>query len=85
MTHKENVNWGTGIKRRSAKIALIKINNPKLCKPVSQYDLEGNFIKDWPSAAEVQRQLGFKSTNITKCCKGIIKRVNKYTFKYKDE
>ena len=84
MTRKENINWGTAIERRRKTMKGLKkgIFNTKCSKPVEQYDLEGNFIKLWPSAAEVERQLGFKQGNITICCQGKIKRVNKYVFKY---
>ena len=54
MSPKENTNWGTGISRRSKKQ-----KNGKKAKPVIQYDLEGNFIKEWPSAREVKRVLGY--------------------------
>ena len=42
----------------------------KNCIAISQYDLEGNFIKDWESARQVYRQLKIQYKNICKCCKG---------------
>lgn len=38
-------------------------------KAVCQYDLEGNFIKEYESATEVKRQLGYDNSLINKCCK----------------
>lgn len=42
-------------------------NNNASC-PVLQFDFEGNLIKEWPSMAEISRELGFKSNNISRCC-----------------
>lgn len=35
---------------------------------VYQYDLEGNFLRKWFGAAEIERETGFSSANITKSC-----------------
>lgn len=42
----------------------------KNCKTVYQYDLEGNFIKEWKSLIEIQETLGYLKTNISHCCLG---------------
>lgn len=44
---------------------------------VYQYDLEGNFIKEWNNAPEAADALGFKSNGITRCIRGD-------RFKYKE-
>jgi len=44
-TRKYNVNFGTALKRRAAKRS----------KSVLQYDMEGHFVKQWPSTHEVER------------------------------
>lgn len=42
----------------------------RLCmKKVNQYDLKGNFIKEWPSVCSVDK-FGFQNQNVMKCCKG---------------
>lgn len=51
-------------------ISKIKIDNNHCGKAVKQYDLEGNLIKVWKSAAEIERELGFKAENISGCCLG---------------
>lgn len=43
--------------------------NRRALKPVKQYDLLGNFIKEYPSAAEAARCLNIDRTHITKACK----------------
>lgn len=57
--------------------------NPKNAKPVLQYDLEENFIKEWSSIKEANIYLGKDkdSSAISECCKG--KRQNAYKFKWK--
>lgn len=47
-----------------------RTNTPDRSFPIKQFDLSGNLIKEWPSAAEVRRQLGYNQTNIGYCVKG---------------
>ena len=78
--HKYNNVYGTRIKRVSEKTT-----NGKLSKPVLQYDLEGNFIAEYPSSHEVQRQFGYDYSSISKCCRGYrSKTAYGYIWKYKD-
>lgn len=47
----------------------IQYNNEYSCaKPVLQYDKQGNFVSEWVSSMEIQRQLGFANTHISDCC-----------------
>lgn len=41
-------------------------------KRVYQYGLDGEFIKEWVSAKEIERELGYAHNNISKCCNGKI-------------
>lgn len=52
-------------------------------KQVEQYDLSGNLIKTWKSLMEIQRQLGYLISTISKCCNGIYKQAYGYIWKYK--
>lgn len=70
-THKYNNNYGK--------------NTKKLCKPVIQYDLDGNFIKEYYGANEASRQTGILCTSICKCCRGERKKSGNYIWKYKEE
>ena len=60
-------------------------NNKMLSKKVNQYDLEGNFIKSYPSTKEIERQLGIQTTLISQCCRGLLKTSGGYKWKYADE
>lgn len=69
---KYNVNYGTGIQRRTDKQSKI----------VYQYTMNGEFIREWRSAAEVKRQLGYAPSNICKCCNGKLKAAYGYIWSY---
>ena len=56
----------------------IKINAITKAKPVLQYDLTGKFIKEFESSFDVQRQLGFSSSQIRACCRGEYKTSKGY-------
>lgn len=51
-------------------------------KQVGQYDLNGNLIATWKSTVEIQRQLGFDQSSISKCCLGKLKTAYGYIWKY---
>lgn len=54
----------------------------KHSKQVAQYDLDGNLIKIWPSMVEIQRQLGYFSTAISACCRGVRPTAYGFIWKY---
>lgn len=55
-----------------------------LGKKVIQYDLQGNFIKEWDSTAEAGRQLKINQSNISACCRGKRNKVGGYVWRYKE-
>ena len=63
-----NINYGT--------------RNEKIKKPILQYDLDGNFIREWPSATDVGIEV---CGNICNCLKGRQKTAYGYKWKYKNE
>jgi len=54
-------------------------------KSVGQYTREGELIKVWQSTREVERQLGFASSNISKAARGKYKTAYGYVWKYVEE
>jgi group I intron endonuclease len=54
-------------------------------KPIIQYDLQDNFIKEWSSAIEASAFIGCRPSPITACCKGKQKTCYKFKWKYKNE
>ena len=69
-TAKYNSNYGTHVERSTA---------PKR-KTVYQYSIDGQFIREWSSSMEIQRQLSFSQAHITDCCNG--KRKTAYGYKW---
>lgn len=53
-------------------------------KPVLQYDLQENFIKEWESASEIQRQLKFSQSAISAYCLGNRKVAYGFIWKFKE-
>ena len=54
-------------------------------KKVLQFDLDGNFIKEWDSFMDIERAFGVSYSNIWAVCNGRRKQVKGYIWKYKDE
>ena len=71
---KYNINYGTRTQRQVEKLS----------KPVLQYTLDGELIREWKSTMDVQRNLGYSHGNISSCCTGRYKSANGFNWKYKD-
>lgn len=54
-------------------------------QPILQFDLDFNFIKEWPSAAEAARDLNCKSSNISRCCSNNIDTYKGYIWVKKSD
>lgn len=52
-------------------------------KPILQYDLDGSFIREWPSTYEIYESYGFSRSAIARCCRGEYKQMMGYNWKYK--
>lgn len=79
-THLYNCNYGTRNKRASVN----KINNLEFSKPVVQYTLDGEFVNEFPSINEIERQLGYNHSNITSCLSGRTRTSYGFVWKHKD-
>ena len=77
--HKYNINFGTRNQRCAEKMT-----NGKLSKPVLQYEKSGEFVREWKSTRDVQRNLGFANSSISRCCNGKLKTSYGFIWKYKD-
>ena len=66
VTHKENSNNPLTINKWKIKIGKLHHNH----KPILQFSLDGEFIRKWDCACDIQRELGFNQSNISSCCLG---------------
>ena len=71
--HRDNCNHGT----RNERVAKAQ------SKPVLQFTLDGEFVREWPSTMECERN-GFSSGNVSACCRGERKTAYGYIWKYKE-
>lgn len=58
------------------------IENHPNKKPIFQYDLENNLIKEWVSASEAHNALGIDYRNISACCREKRKTAGGYIWKF---
>ena len=87
----ENLRWAdrSGNERNPItrqRISKALINNPHFSQPVVQIDKNTNdVIKEWPSMAEAERQLGIRQSNISACCRGVnrLKSAGGFKWQYK--
>lgn len=70
---KYNLNYNEGQKRKAMKRS----------KTIYQYTLNGEFVREWLSATEVQRQTGYNQGHICQCCNGKYKTANGFIWRYK--
>lgn len=73
--HKYNINYGT--RTEKAKLNIIK--------SILQYDKNNNFIKQYNSITEVEKEFNFNRSNIIACAKGRILTAYGYKWKYANE
>lgn len=59
------------------------INQPHR-KNISQFTLDGKFIKEYLSLREIERELGYFRANITPCIKGEFKQAYGFIWKYSE-
>lgn len=76
---KYNINYGTHTQRVTQKLI-----NGKTSKSIIQFDLNGNFVAEYPSLMEAERQTGCFESSICACCKGKRKTSSGYKWEYKE-
>lgn len=73
--NKYNLNYGTAQERKAQK------HN----KPILQFDLNGNFIKEYESITQASKELNIKIDYISSCCLGRRRKTKGYVFKFKND
>lgn len=61
----------------------IKNNSESIKKPIIQFDMNNNFIKEWKSAKDVELELGFCRKNISANLRNKSKHAYQYVWKFK--
>lgn len=96
VTHRQNSTHGTKIKRtiKTFKERGINVgeNNPMFgktgsespcAKPILQYDMSGNLLHEYDSAASVERLFGYKRCCVNGAARGIYRQAYGFVWKYK--
>lgn len=71
---------GSGNKNRKREVLDRQSENSG--KKVYQYDLEGNFIREYRSVRTAAKELNLNHANISRCCNDISKHAGGYIFRY---
>ena len=88
VTQKENIN--NPLTKTKMRINARKPSKGKYgkkhhrSKPIIQYDKDGNFIREWDCANDVERVLGISNKHIGSVCLGKRKSCGGYIWKYKN-
>ncbi len=82
VTPKENCNHGN----RNKRISSTKLNKRSYnSKPVLMLTLDGEKIRSFNSAEEVQRELNITAINVSRVCRGIRRTAGGYLWRYLHE
>lgn len=88
VTHKENSNNPITLSNmsnaRKGKPGL-KGDKNKYSKKVLQFDLKGNFIKEWDCLHQIEETIGLSHTQVSRCCNGKYKTSGGFVWKFKKE
>lgn len=78
----ENLEWCDAKYNNNYGTRNLKHSKSKSEK-IIQKDLDGRIIKEWESAQEVERQLGYDASSIRKCCLNKAKTAYKFLWERK--
>ena len=78
-SYQYNTTYGTAQDRRAKKLT----NRKDQSNPVLQYDKNGNFINEYHSIQDAERNTGISHQNISNVCRGKQKSAGNYIWKYK--
>lgn len=80
----DNLEWCT-YSHNEIEAYRIGIKNPKPTKSIVQYDLNGNFVKEWKNLSEIKRELGYSTGTLHEACSGKRKTAYKSIWNFKEE
>ena len=78
-----NLMWVTEEEHKALHPEVFEASVVKKSIPIMQYTLDGQFVKEYPSAREVERQTNIHNAHITACCKGKQKTAGGFKWQYK--
>jgi len=87
-----NMNENSELRQKLSKAAIGKKMSSSAKKKMGdnqklrilQFELNGNFIKEWDGIIDATKSVGKHSTNIMRCCQGKFKQAYGFIWKYKN-
>jgi len=70
---------GFGDKIKKSRNGVVYLNK---YKPIKQYDLENNFIREWSSIKEASEELNLNASSISKVCRGLQSHHKGFKFEF---
>lgn len=82
-----NLEWSSRLDNQRHGTAIERMRMTKSKMPIVQYTLNGEFVQEWISSAEVERVLGYKRGSILAVCHGKPKyrQAYGYVWKFKED
>jgi group I intron endonuclease len=77
----KNPNYG---KKHTAE-AKERMRTSRKGKHILQYDLNGNYIREWEYMSLAIKEYGLDKRSLQRACQGVLKTTGGYIWKYKDE
>lgn len=77
----ENLEWCSVSYNNSYGTRIQRVKN-KVAKPILQFDLDGNFIKQYSSLMDASRELKISPSNISQCANGKYKTCKGYIWEF---
>jgi hypothetical protein len=79
----ENLEWAS---RSDQQLHVVRTGGKKsLCRPVKQFTLDGQLVKEFDSIKSAVRETGFPHSGIVTVCRKMQKTTHGFIFKYSDE
>jgi hypothetical protein len=82
VNHQGIINCARGRTKTSGEFIWKYLNNKLHTIIVNQYDLQGNFIKQWGNVIGIEKELQICHSSITKCCNGKKKIAGGFRWEY---
>lgn len=85
LQNKNKGGCGPSFQTEKTKLRISKSSKYKNSKPILQYDLKGNFIREWKSINECCEFNNFNQNNISVCCNKETNKAYGFLWKFKSD
>lgn len=79
-----NLRWCTYKENSNNPISHKRLCDAQQKRPIIQYTLDGEFVREWESSFQIEQELGYHHSKISLVCRGIRKTAYKSIWKYKE-